>query len=51
MQIIDREKLTEDGVDLSIPDALGMTFVYEKRNNNYPLEEVEEELMYPEIGI
>jgi len=51
MQIIDRDKLAEDGVDLSIPDALGMTFVYEKRNNNYPLEEVEEELMYPEIGI
>ena len=51
MQIINREKLEEDGVDLSIPDALGMTFVWEKRCNDYPLEEIEEELMYPEIGV
>lgn len=51
MQIIDKETLREDGVDISIPDALAMTFVYEKRNNNYPIEEVEEEMLYPEIGI
>jgi predicted phage terminase large subunit-like protein len=51
MQIIDKETLREDGVDISIPDAVAMTFVYEKRNNNYPIEEVEEEMLYPEIGI
>jgi len=51
MQIINKETLREDGVDISIPDALAMTFVYEKRNNNYPIEEVEEEMLYPEIGI
>ena len=51
MQIIDKETLQEDGVDVSIPDAIAMTFVYEKRNNNYPIEEVEEEMLYPEIGI
>ena len=51
MQIIDKETLREDGVDVSIPDAIGMTFVYEKRNNNYPIVEVEEEMLYPEIGI
>ncbi|MEI8249450.1 MAG: hypothetical protein WCG07_03070 [Candidatus Taylorbacteria bacterium] len=51
MQIIDKETLREDGVDISIPDAIAMTFVYEKRNNNYPIEEEEEEMRYPEIGI
>ncbi|MEI6305142.1 MAG: hypothetical protein WCP09_03980 [Candidatus Taylorbacteria bacterium] len=51
MQIIDKETLREDGVDISIPDAIAMTFVYEKRNNNYPIEEDEEEMLYPEIGI
>ena len=51
MEIIDRETLREDGVDISIPDALTMTFVYEKRNNNYPIEGVEEEMLYPEIGV
>ena len=51
MQIIDKETLREDGIDVSIPDALAMTFVYEKRNNNYPIEEVEEEMLYLEIGI
>jgi hypothetical protein len=51
MQIIDKETLRDDGVDISIPDAVAMTFMYEKRNNNYPIEEVEEEMLYPEIGI
>jgi hypothetical protein len=51
MQIIDKEILREDGVDISIPDAIAMTFVYEKRNNNYLIEEIEEEMLYPEIGI
>ncbi len=51
MEIVDKETLREDGVDISIPDALAMTFVWGKRNNNYPIEEYEEEMLYPEIGI
>jgi predicted phage terminase large subunit-like protein len=51
MQIIDKETLRDDGIDVSIPDALCMTFVWEKRCNNYPIEEVDEEMLYPEIGI
>ena len=51
MDIVDKETLKEDGVDISIPDALAMTFVWEKRCNNYPIEEVEEEMLYPEIGV
>jgi predicted phage terminase large subunit-like protein len=33
MQIVDTEILKEDGIDISIPDALAMTFVQRKRNN------------------
>jgi predicted phage terminase large subunit-like protein len=51
MQIIEREKLRDDGVDLSIPDAIGMTFVWEKRWVDCPIDDYDEELMYPEIGI
>ena len=35
MQIVDTEILKEDGIDISISDALAMTFVQRKRNNEY----------------
>lgn len=52
MQIIDKETLKEAGVDMSIPDALAMTFVIRKRENNYSDEDEEEEPSpYSEIGL
>jgi predicted phage terminase large subunit-like protein len=49
-KIIDKEKLAEEGIDSSIPDALVLTMVTEK-NSFDPFIEPEDPPRYPEIGI
>jgi predicted phage terminase large subunit-like protein len=52
MQIIDKETLVEDGIDISIPEALVMTFVARKRDNDHSVENEEMEASpYSAIGL
>ena len=59
--IIDREELQDDGIDTSIPDALGLTITKEKQHiirppedrydDQYPDPDYDLSPQYPEIGI
>jgi predicted phage terminase large subunit-like protein len=52
-KLIDRQKLFENGIDTSIPDALALTTAKEKKTLIRPTEDElfeENELLHPEIG-